>query len=378
MPCVTAPRSRASTRPEPFHLRFGIHFVPTLDPAEKSAAHYFDECLDLCRRADELGFHSAKITEHYLFPYGGYCPDPVAFLSAAAQHTTRLRLVTGGLVPAFSHPIAVAGKLAMLDNLSHGRLDAGFSPGFLPDEFDVFQIPLEESRWRFEEGVGAVKWLWQSQEASWSGRFHTFGPVRLLPRPFQLPHPPIWIMATFTPALFEWSGRQGYNIMVVPYISTHENSANLVNIYRRAWRDAAHAPGVEQVQLSFHCYVAEDGEQARREAKKYFEDYTGKLLHAAEAWSMRKVDQYPGYENIVRAIQTNSYEHVLERTMALIGSPQDVIQQLEIVRAWYGKHEATLQFNFGNMPFERARHSLELFAQQVMPHFADSSAALSS
>jgi alkanesulfonate monooxygenase SsuD/methylene tetrahydromethanopterin reductase-like flavin-dependent oxidoreductase (luciferase family) len=265
----------------------------------------------------------------------------------------------------------------MLDNLSHGRLDAGFSPGFLPDEFDVFQIPLEESRWRFEEGVGAVKWLWQSQEASWSGRFFSFGPVRLLPRPVQLPHPPIWIMATFTPALFEWSGRQAYNIMVVPYISTHENSANLVNIYRRAWRDAGYPPGTEQVQLSFHCYLAEDGDQARREAKKYFEDYTAKLRHAAEAWSSRKVDQYPGYENIVRAIQANSYEHILARTMALIGSPSDVVQQIEIVRSWYGEHEATMQFNFGTIPFERSRRSLELFAEQVLPRFVDSSAAAS-
>ncbi len=75
-------------------MRFGIHFVPTLDPSEKSAAHYFDECLDLCRLADDSGFHSAKITEHYLFPYGGYCPDPVVFLSAVAQHTTRLRCST--------------------------------------------------------------------------------------------------------------------------------------------------------------------------------------------------------------------------------------------------------------------------------------------
>jgi alkanesulfonate monooxygenase SsuD/methylene tetrahydromethanopterin reductase-like flavin-dependent oxidoreductase (luciferase family) len=351
-------------------MRFGIHFVPTLDPAEKSAAHYFDECLDLCRRADELGFHSAKITEHFLFAYGGYCPDPVTFLAAAAQSARRLRLVTGGLVPAFSHPVAIAGRLAMLDNLSHGRLDAGFAPGFLPEEFDVFQIPMEESRWRFEDGVDAVKWLWQSQEASWSGRFHTFGPIRLLPRPFQQPHPPIWIMATFTPALFEWSGRQGYNIMVVPYLSTHENSANLVNIYRRAWRDAAHQPGSEQVQLSFHCYLADDGDQARREAKRYFEDYSGKLLHAASAWSTRKVGQYPGYENIARAIQANTYEQVLRRTMGLIGSPDEVAQQIQLVRSTYGEHEATLQFNFGNMPFERSRRSLELFAERVIPRFA--------
>jgi alkanesulfonate monooxygenase SsuD/methylene tetrahydromethanopterin reductase-like flavin-dependent oxidoreductase (luciferase family) len=159
-----------------------------------------------------------------------------------------------------------------------------------------------------------------------------------------------------------------------PWRPDHSNSANLVNIYRRAWRDAAYAPGSEQVQLGFHCYVAEDGDQARREAKRYFEDYTAKLLQATDAWSRRKVDQYPGYENIARAIQANTYEQVLRRTMALIGSPEDLIEQIETVRGWYGEHEATLQFNFGNMPFERARRSLELFAERVMPRFGEAAA----
>jgi alkanesulfonate monooxygenase SsuD/methylene tetrahydromethanopterin reductase-like flavin-dependent oxidoreductase (luciferase family) len=168
-------------------VRFGIHFIPTVGPEEKSAAAYYDECLDLAERADALGYGSIKIGEHYLFDYGGYSPDPIAFLSAAAQRTQRIRLATGGVFPAFTHPVKLASQLAMLDHLSHGRLDVGFARAFLPEEFDAFQVPLDESGSRFEEGIEAIRWLWTHDEASWSGQRYQFGPVRILPRPCQQP-----------------------------------------------------------------------------------------------------------------------------------------------------------------------------------------------
>src|SRR5262249_23558165 len=144
--------------------------------SEKSGAQYYDECLELSEHADRLGYSCIKTVEHYFRPYGGYSPDPVTFLSAAAQRTRRIRLITGAVLPAFNHPIKLAGKLAMLDNLSHGRLDVGFARAFLPEEFDAFEISMDESRPRFEEGIAAVKRLWTEQEVSFDGQFFHFGP----------------------------------------------------------------------------------------------------------------------------------------------------------------------------------------------------------
>ncbi|MBI2756868.1 MAG: LLM class flavin-dependent oxidoreductase [Chloroflexi bacterium] len=352
---------------QPGGIRFGINFVPTVGPEERSAARYFDESLNLAARAEALGLGSARITEHYFYDYGGYCPDPVTFLSALAQRTTRMRLCTAGVTPAFSHPIRIASQLAMLDNLSHGRLDAGFARGFVPHEFDAFGVALEESRSRFEEGVSAITWLWTQPEATWRGRYHAFGPVRLLPLPYQQPHPPIWVVTTFSPELFEWSGRNGYHLMAVPYISTHENTANLVGIYRRAWEAAGHRRGAEQVQLSLHCYIAEDGATARREAKRYYEEYTTKLLQAVGAWSSRRVAAYAGYQNLGRAIEANAYEGVLRETKALIGSPREIVEQVAYLRGWYGDFEASLQFNFASVPDDAAHRSLELLGTAVLP-----------
>jgi natural product biosynthesis luciferase-like monooxygenase protein len=350
-------------------MRFGINFFPTVAPHEKSGAQFYDEALALCERADALGYSSVKIVEHYFNPYGGYSPDPVTFLAAVSQRTRRIRLITGAVIPAFNHPIKLAGKLAMLDNLSHGRLDVGFARAFLPVEFDAFQVSMDESRARFEEGIAACLRLWTEEDVVWRGRFHQFGPVTLLPRVYQRPHPPVWIAAVATPQSFEWAGQQGYHLMIVPYLSRHEDMQRLLALYRDAWRAAGHPPGAEQVQMSFHAYVCEDGTQARREARAYMDDYLAKFIQAAAGWNTRVSDQYKGYEKTVEQLRAITYERVLADTKAFIGDPDEVAAQVRLIRDYYGAVEPSMQITFGNMPYERALRTLELFAQHVMPRF---------
>src|SRR5262249_61249887 len=111
-------------------------------------------------------------------------------LSATAARTRRIRLITGAVIPAFNHPIKLAGELAMLDNISNGRLDAGFGRAFIPREFDVFAVSMEESRARFEEGIDIITRLWTEERVSYQGKFHRFRDVRLMLRPVQTPYPP--------------------------------------------------------------------------------------------------------------------------------------------------------------------------------------------
>jgi alkanesulfonate monooxygenase SsuD/methylene tetrahydromethanopterin reductase-like flavin-dependent oxidoreductase (luciferase family) len=276
--------------------------------------------------------------------------------------------VTGAVLPAFNHPIKLAGKLAMLDNLSHGRLDAGFARAFLPEEFDAFQVSMDESRPRFEEVIAVVKRLWTEQDVVHEGRFSRFGPITMLPRPYQQPHPPIWIAAVATPQSFEWAGQQGYNLMIVPYLSPHEQVAILVESYRHHWRQAGH-PGQGQIQMSFHLYLAEDGQQARREARAPMEDYVAKFIASAEAWSTRQTDQYKGYEGLAQQLREITYDRVLAETKAFVGAPDEVAAQVELIRGYYGEVEPSFQVSFGNMPHQAALRSVNLFAQHVLPRF---------
>src|SRR5437899_10791636 len=113
-------------------MQFGVQFFPDVRPEEKSAEAYFQEALDLAEEADRLGFSHIRIVEHYFHYYGGYSPNPMLFLAAAAQRTRRARLVTGAVLPIFNHPLKLAGEIGMLDAISDGPLSVGFAGRLFP------------------------------------------------------------------------------------------------------------------------------------------------------------------------------------------------------------------------------------------------------
>src|SRR5438067_12823511 len=115
-------------------MQFGVQFFPDVRPEEKSAEAYFQEALDLAEEADRLGYSHIRIVEHYFHHYGGYSPNPIVFLAAAAQRTRRRRLTTGAGFPAFKHPLKLVGEIVILEALISGLHDDGVARGFLPHE----------------------------------------------------------------------------------------------------------------------------------------------------------------------------------------------------------------------------------------------------
>src|SRR5215831_16899920 len=217
-------------------MQFGVQFFPDVRPAEKSAAAYFREALDLAEEADRLGYTHIRIVEHYFHYYGGYSPNPIVFLAAAAQITKRARLVTGAVLPAFNNPLKLAGELAMLDALCDGRLDIGFARAFLPHEFARFGVKLDESRARFDEGMEQVRLLLEQEHATSNGRFLSFHDVTSLPRPTQRPRPPFYVAALATNESFERAGAAGHGVMAIPLGGGA--MAELIGRYREARRGA--------------------------------------------------------------------------------------------------------------------------------------------
>jgi len=352
-------------------MRFGLNFFPSFRLQDMSTAEYFAQALRLAERGDELGYDSIKTVEHYFHDYGGHSPNPVVLLSAIATRTRRIRLITGAVIPAFNNPIKLAGELAMLDNISNGRLDAGFGRAFIPKEFDVFAVKMDESRARFEEGIDIITRLWTEERLSYEGRFHRFQDVRLMPRPVQKPHPPIWIAAVATKESFVWAGRRGYHIMIVPFASNLDLVRELVQSYRDAWHEAGHAPGSEQIQSSLHCFIAETHREAIEGFKGPVERYVEVFSEAVRSWTGLRSNQYAGYEKLVEAIGALTPEKMIESHTALVGTPEEVIEQVEFNRKLIGEHEPSMQINFGGIKEREAFRTLELFAGRVMPHFQE-------
>jgi alkanesulfonate monooxygenase SsuD/methylene tetrahydromethanopterin reductase-like flavin-dependent oxidoreductase (luciferase family) len=352
-------------------MRFGLNFFPSFRPGDMRTAAYFDQVLRLAERGDALGYTSAKCVEHYFNDYGGHTPSPIVLLSAIAARTRNLRPITGAVIPAFNHPIKLAGELAMLDNVSNGRLDVGFGRAFIPEEFDAFGVEMDDSRAKFEEGVALIQRLWTEDRVSHQGRFWTFENVHLNPRPLQRPHPPIWIAAVLSEESFVAAGKNGHHLMIVPFAGSLERNGALLKLYRDAWDEAGHQPrGGGQVQVSLHACIAETHQAAMAAFERPISRYIEVFSEAMNSWDGRASGAYAGYATIVSAIRSQTAQKLIEGHTALVGTPDEVAEELRFLRSVLGEFEPSLQISFGGMGDEQAFRTLELFATQVAPRFS--------
>ena len=350
-------------------VEFGLNFFPCLSPAERSAEQHFREMLHLTGLCDELGYTHVREVEHYFHPYGGYSPNPIVFLAAAAQRTARARLVTGAVLPVFNNPLKLAGEIGMLDAISGGRLDVGFARAFLPHEFERFGVSLEESRRRFTEGIAQVRLLLEQENATAEGEFHSFSNVTSLPRPTQKPRPPLWVAAISTPQSFEEAGRRGDYLMVIPIEAA--KMAELLGAYRKAWRSAGH-PGRGRVMSSFFMCCAPAREEAIALARGPIGGHQSGLVDAASGWlTGASTKDYPGYDKIIAQLREETFEAMIEKGMAWVGTAADIV---EIAREYYRKcggfEIASLLATPSNMKVETAERSIRLFSKGAMPKLA--------
>jgi alkanesulfonate monooxygenase SsuD/methylene tetrahydromethanopterin reductase-like flavin-dependent oxidoreductase (luciferase family) len=347
-------------------MQFGVQFFPNFHPAQKSAAAYFAQSLDIAEEADALGYTHARSVEHYFERYGGYSPNPMLFLAAAAQRTKKMRLVTGAIVPAFNNPLKLAGEIAMLDAISGGRFDVGFARAFLPHEFRRFGISPDESIARFREGLEQIELLLTQENVSHHGRFHSFDNVTSLPRPTQKPRPKFYIASTRTADSFEFAGRAGHALMSIPIGPLKD----LIPVYRKAWRDAGH-PGDGEVMVAFHMFCHEDARLARQIPRLQFEDYFAALFEAAGEWTQGTASKdYKGYDESIARMKNFTLETQIEARGALVGTPDEIKAIIRGFEDKIGKFEhASLQINFGTLDFAAAQKSMRLFAREVMPAF---------
>jgi natural product biosynthesis luciferase-like monooxygenase protein len=349
-------------------VEFGVQFFPSVGPGQKSAEQYWSEALQLTQHAEQLGFANVRTVEHYFHPYGGYSPDPLIFLTAAAAMTKTIRLVTGAVLPVFNHPLKLAGQIGMVDAISRGRVEIGFARAFLPHEFVRFGIAMDESRARFDEGVEQVTRLLEEEDVSAKGRFHSFEKVTSLPRPTQKPRPPFWIAALSTEDSFENAGRLGHHLMGIPLGGAQ--MAKLMKIYRDAWIKAGH-PGHGRVMLAFHMFCAESSEQAAAIAREPLNIYLKSVVDAASDWMSGVTSKdYPNYQKMIELLSKESFESQVEKGGAWVGTPDDIRRSITLYDEQVGGFEsASLQVNFGMIGQADAERSMALFAREVMPHF---------
>jgi alkanesulfonate monooxygenase SsuD/methylene tetrahydromethanopterin reductase-like flavin-dependent oxidoreductase (luciferase family) len=348
-------------------MEFGIQFFPAVGPDQKPADQYWCEALALTQLAEQLGFTNVRTVEHYFLSYGGYSPDPLIFLSAAAALTGSMRLITGAVLPVFNNPLKLAGQIGMVDAISGGRLEVGFARAFLPHEFARFGISMDESRARFDEGLEQVRRLLEEEKVTARGRFHSFENATSLPRPTQKPRPPFWIAALSTRESFENAGTLGHYLMGIPLGGAH--MAGLLQTYRDAWTAAGHS-GRGKVMLAFHMYCADTAAKAAAVAREPLNQYLKSIVDAASGWmSGVSSRDYPNYQKMIESLSQETFESQVDKGLAWIGTPEEIRNAIDTYHRGVGGFEcASLQVNFGMIGRAEAEASMRLFAREVMPY----------
>src|SRR3989449_3154281 len=229
---------------------------------------------------------------------------------------------------------------------------------------------MSEGGGRFEEAIGAIRRLWTEPSVSHHGRFGSFDDVRLMPRRVQKPHPPIWIAAISSEESFTFAAKNGYHLMIVPYAGKPGQLQEFVKMYRKLWAQSGHKAGAEQIQVAQFCYVAEDGEEARRGFERICKRYLETFGDAVQSWKGRNESDYPGYDKMVASILATTPDKIVAQGGAFVGSPDDVVAQVEsCMKSFDGPIEPSMQINFGGSKDAEAFRTLELLATKVFPRF---------
>jgi alkanesulfonate monooxygenase SsuD/methylene tetrahydromethanopterin reductase-like flavin-dependent oxidoreductase (luciferase family) len=351
-------------------MRFGVSFLPDSAPDTKPATEYFDDVLRMSRLADEGGLDYVKMTEHYLHPYGGYCPNPLAFLAAVASCTSRIRLMTGCVLPVFHHPIQLASTVAMVDAISGGRLEVGFARAYLPYEFRALGVDMDGSRGRFEATIAAVGRLLGEERVTEQNGYFAFQDATILPRPVQQPSPPFWIAAVRTPESFVRIGELGYGLLITPAGNTNVDLAH-VESYRNSFRAHHPEPARPRVAISLPLYVARTGEEARRIADPHLDEYLAVWTSALRAWDNAASSDYAGYTGFARHASTLTAKDCRASGTAIVGGVDHVVDQIGRLNERVGPDIVLWQTDFGGLGGAAATASIEAFISEVLPQLGD-------
>jgi alkanesulfonate monooxygenase SsuD/methylene tetrahydromethanopterin reductase-like flavin-dependent oxidoreductase (luciferase family) len=174
-------------------LRFGVvHDFRSPPGSEMSLRDVYAETMDQIRLVDQWGLDLVWFTEHH-FLEDGHLPNFVPVAGAVAAVTERVRISTDILLAPFAHPIRLAEDLAVLDNLSGGRMELGLGMGYAPHEFAGFGIPQKNRVSLTEELVQILRLAWTGEPFSFEGRRYQFNDLRVTPTPVQPGGPPLWI-----------------------------------------------------------------------------------------------------------------------------------------------------------------------------------------
>jgi alkanesulfonate monooxygenase SsuD/methylene tetrahydromethanopterin reductase-like flavin-dependent oxidoreductase (luciferase family) len=353
-------------------MRFGW-LTLAHSPSPEDDARAIDEQLDQAVHAEACGFDGVWLTEHSFTGESVYC-DPIPFAATLAARTSRIRIGFAVIQMALRQPIRLAIQLALLDNLTKGRLDVGIGRGTLFNEYEFagFGLTSADARERMEEAVEVLTRSWVEAPFQHEGKYFTASLPEMRPRLFQQPHPPIWHSVVSAPS-FAACGRRGVPIMTAR-LSLADAQARLKHYeagLTESGLDAAAQHRLRQdAALWRHVYVGESRAEAEDSLSEALRHTRQHMNHARESFNPPGFAFDPALLNPwtnPKADESEALRFALA-TGAIHGTVADVKDQIAELRDG-GIGHVLAQMSFGHLPHERIKASMQRFGSQIIPAF---------
>jgi len=333
-------------------LEFGA--VDHVDRQDHVPIHAtYESRLKLVELYEKYGFSTFHVTEHHFTPLG-LAPSPLIFLAAASRITQRIHFAPLVLIATLYNPLRLAAEICMLDHLTKGRMEIGLGRGVSPHELGFYGIDPKDTPAIYKESVAVLMAALTQDVVDFHGEYFDFSNVPMELRPYQQPHPPLW----YGTAHAETAARAACENANIVSLQRAAEARVPIERFKDEWRRLHGASGktMPHAGLTRHVYVAETDERAAERGRFGFDKFYDSLQYlwrkfgALDAAAVRNVER--------------SRDEAL-----LTGSPATVRRKIEEQVETSGANYFVARFAYGNLTHDESVRSLELFANDVMPHF---------
>lgn len=333
-------------------IELGLFDIHQVDPTDRSTpAQVFEQRLRLLALADAAGLKYAFTAErHFLINY--WTPAPTAWIAAASQRTSDIRLGVLAYTLPLHLPAALAEEIAVLDHLTNGRLEVGFGLGHRPEELVAIGIEPEGRERLFQERLAIMTALWEGGVVTYERPHLTVRDVAIFPQPLQQPYPPLWFAGT-DPNGAQWAGMQGMSL-AVGFKRVWELIPT-VEAFRAGQAAAPDVAGTGRLALMRHVSIAPTDREA-------LDAMTEDLDRLHQIGSGGPGDLDKARDAAKKMVADESF---------ITGSPETVAKAILWIREALGIDIFLANIHAAGVSQERLEQMVTLLAEEVAPRLQD-------
>ena len=364
---------------------------------KKTYNQILEEIREIATYCDQNDWDSIWFSEHHFSQEGREIwPNPILLSSDIAARTKNIRIGQAASIITFWNPIRAAEDIALLDQLSNGRVEAGVGRGIYGREAlnmnaDADMKDQAKNFRLFEETLTIIKKAWTEKFFKHEGEFYTYPApnfewehdmsppssefmnldtkilekINIVPQPVQKPHPPLWQVVD-SPSSIEWAAKN--DISIIMWIPPVQSLKKRFEIYQQAKseKEKRHVELGEGISVVRDMFVADSMEEAKEKAGEQMVNYMRWVCH----WRGLGTHMNPGEElpKTDHKLDLLSYEFLHERNM-LFGTVDYIINKIEEMESELNLQNLKVWSNFPGVKHEDCMKSIQLFTEKIIPHF---------